>query len=134
MAKKKSKAQLEAELRVLRGTRVSEGVVQVINNLIRWSAIVLVVRYGYLAIETLAGKTTLADVAVSFLTDIKVSVVLAWGAGAGGVVYGLQQRKLRKDTLQRLQDRNQTLEKMIDSSRSTSNLTPRGDTRPEDKI
>ena len=82
MAAKKSKGQLEAELKVLRQSRNSEGVVQVLISLFRWVGIVLIVRYAYLGIEALAGKSTLADIGVNFLTDINVSVALAWAAGS----------------------------------------------------
>ena len=85
MAAKKSKGQLEAELKVLRQSRNSEGVVQVLISLFRWVGIVLIVRYAYLGIEALAGKSTLADIGVNFLTDINISVALAWAAGLGGM-------------------------------------------------
>lgn len=134
MAKKKSRAQLEAELRVLRKSRFAEGTVQVLLSLIRWSAIILIARYGYLSIEALAGKSTLADIGINFLSDIKVSVAIAWGVGVGGAIYGLKQRKLRRDTVERLQERIQTLEAEKDPARTSSQLTKRGDTRPEDRI
>ncbi len=91
-------------------------------------------RYGYLAIDSLAGQSTLADIAVNFMTNIKVSVVVSWTVAGGGVFYGLRQRKLRRDTVERVQKRNQKLEAIIDKRRTSSQLTPRGDTRPEDKL
>ena len=134
MADKKSKMQLETELRLLRQSKASEGIVQVVTSAIRWGAIVLIVRYGYLSIEALSGQQTLADIGVNFLTHIKVSVAVAWSVAAGGVLYGMKQRKLRRDTVERLQKRNQELESRIDPNRSSSELTSRGDTRPEDKL
>ncbi len=134
MAAKKSKGQLEAELKVLRQSRNSEGVVQVLISLFRWVGIVLIVRYAYLGIEALAGKSTLADIGVNFLTDINVSVALAWAAGFGGMVYGIKQRELRKDTIERLVGRIKQLEDEVDPNRTSSNLTKRGDTRPEDRV
>ncbi len=134
MARKRNKAELEAELRILKKTRFTEGTVQVLLSLIRWGAIIAISRYAYLAIEALSGKSTLADIGINFLSDIKISVTLAWIAGVGGVFYGISQRKLRKDTVERLQERIQALEAEIDPNRSTSNLTRRGDTRPEDRI
>lgn len=134
MANRKSRSQLEAELKVIRQSRNSEGLVQVLSNLIRWGGVVLIVRYGYLGIDALAGKRTFADIGVNFLTNIQISVALAWGAGAGGIIYGLRQRKLRKDTIERLVGRIQEFESDLDPSRTSSKLTTRGDTRPEDKI
>ncbi|HFD32861.1 MAG TPA: hypothetical protein ENJ28_09180 [Gammaproteobacteria bacterium] len=134
MARKKSKAQLEAELRLLRKSRFTEGTVQVLLSLIRWGAIILVARYGYLSIEVLSGKNTLADIGINFLSNIKISVAFSWFVGVGGAVYGLSQRKLRRDTVERLQGRIQMLEKELDPARTSSRLTKRGDTRPEDKL
>jgi hypothetical protein len=134
LSNKKSKSQLEAELRVLKKSRFAEGTVQVFLSLIRWGAIVLIVRYGYLSIEALAGKDTFTDIVINFLSDIKVSVAISWSVGAGGAIYGLKQRKLRRDTVERLQGRIKLLESEKDPSRTSSQLTKRGDTRPEDKI
>jgi hypothetical protein len=134
LATKKSKSQLEAELKELRKARASEGIVQVLNNLIRWGGIVLIVRYIYLGIDTLSGKSTLADIGVEFLTDINISITIAWLAGIGGLAYGYKQRMLRKDTIERLVGRIQELEGTFDPNRTSSKLTKRGDTRPEDRI
>lgn len=130
----KSKAQLEAELKLLRSTRTAEGWVTVLQSIIRWCAIVFVVRYGYLSIDVLAGKSTAADIGVNFLANVSVSVALAWAAGAGGAYYGYRQNKLRKDTIERLSGRIRELEQRLDKNRSSSNLTQRGDTRPEDQL
>ena len=64
---------------------------------------------------------------------VEVSVALSWTVALIGTAYGIQQRKLRRDTVERLQTRNIELEKKIDQKRSSSKLTARGDTRPEDK-
>ena len=134
MAKNDGRSENELQLRVLRLTRFAEGTVQVLSSLIRWGAIVLIVRYGYLSIVSLAGQNTLADIGINFLSNINVSIAVAWTAGVGGLAYGARQKKLRKNTVERLQGRIQELETEIDPNRSTSNLTHRGDTRPEDKI
>ena len=134
MAKEGGRSEKEADLRILWTTRLVEGVGQVLSSLIRWGAIVLIARYGYLSIASLAGQNTLADIGIDLLSNIKVSVALSWVAGAGGLAYGVRQKKVRKDTVERLQGRIKELETGIDPNRSTSNLTHRGDTRPEDKI
>lgn len=83
-------------------------------------------------VDSLSGLSTAADIQLSFLVDI--SVYIAWLAGAGGVGYGLHQRKLRRDTVERLQARITELESEVDPGRTSSGLTGRGDTNPEDKI
>lgn len=130
----KSRQELEVELLVMKKARFSEGVVQIVLSLIRWGSIVLISRYGYLAVQSLSGQTTLADIGINFLANVRVSVAIAWGAGAGGIVYGLNQKKLRKDAIERFHGRIKELETIIDKNRSTSSLTARGDTKPEDRV
>jgi hypothetical protein len=134
LAKQKSKAQLQAELKLIKQSRVGEGVILICLNLIKWGAIVLIVREIHLSIESLAGKATLTDIGINFLGDIKVSIALSWFVGFFGAFYGINQRKLRKDTVERLQTRIKELELVVDNKRSSSQLTVRGDTRPEDKL
>ena len=76
----------------------------------------------------LAGRTTISDIVVNFLGNFRVSEGLAWALGAGGTGYGLLQRKLRRDTIERLQGRVKTMEQEYDPNRSSSNLTSRGTT------
>lgn len=132
--KKKTRADLEAELKSLRNARLSEGFVSVAKDIVRYGTLVLIVRYVYLSIDSLAGRQTLADVGFTILGNVNVSVVIAWGAGAAGLAYGWQQRKLRRDTIEYLQRRNIELESELDPNRTSSSLTPRGDTRPEDQL
>jgi hypothetical protein len=134
VGRKKTKAELAMELRLVRSARLSEGIVSVFNNFIPWSAIVILGWFAYKSVEVLAGKTTLADIGVNVLANVNISVAIAWTASFLGTGYGIRQRKLRKDTVERLQQRIQFLEGAIDPKRTSSTLTPRGDTRPEDKI
>lgn len=134
MSNKKSRAELEAELRIIRRSRVAEGAVQLLIMIVKCGTGVWIVHYIYLMIESLSGKTTLADIGVSFLGELNISIAIAWMSFFGAVIYGLRQKKLRKDTVERLQTRITELEKGFDEKRSSSNLTKRGDTRPEDKL
>jgi hypothetical protein len=80
-----------------------------------------------------AGKTTNANVAMRLIQDLNVSISLAWAVGISGVGYGWRQRKLRKETTERLSERIKRYEEQIDPSRTTSSLTPQGDTNPKDR-
>lgn len=82
--------------------------------------------------QSLAGKFTLADIGISFAGDIKLSESIVYLFGTGGVGYGLYQHRLRRKNIERLASRPIELEKLIDSTRSSSRLTPQGSTRPED--
>ena len=88
---------------------------------------------AYLSIDALAGRSTSASFNMGLFGTVEVSVALSWTVALIGTAYGIQQRKLRRDTVERLQTRNIELEKKIDQKRSSSKLTARGDTRPEDK-
>ena len=70
LAKNGGKSEKEIEPRILWTTRLVEGVGQVLSNLIRWGAIVLIARYGYLSIASLAGQNTLADIGINFLSRV----------------------------------------------------------------
>lgn len=130
----KSRAQLEAELAALKRSRGINSAIVLGNNLLKWGGLVLISRYIYYSIDSLAGKTTLADVGISFLGNLEVSITIAWVFGFCGIAYGVWQRKLRRDTVEVLQTRNIELERRIDPGRTSSSLTERGDTREEDKI
>lgn len=134
MGSNKSKAELIAENRFLRKDRNASNITTVVIYAIKYGALVAIFYLGYLSVLALAGKHTFADIGVSFLSDVNISVSLAWLLGVGGIFYGMRQRKVRKDTVERLQGRIQYLETQIDSKRTTSQLTPRGDTREEDKL
>jgi hypothetical protein len=133
VAKAKSRAELQAENRLLRRYRQGETVTSIVTTAIRWTGAIAISWIGYLCIQALSGQQTFADIGVSVLADVRISQALAWLLGGGGVAYGLGQRKLRRDTVERLQGRNQRLERERDPRRSSSQLTPRGETNPEDK-
>lgn len=116
-------------------TRI-EAITSVLNNLIRWGALTGIAFLIYKSIDTLAGRTTLADmgVSVSFFTSIRVSQLLAWGLAVGGMGYGLTQRSLRGRTIERQSGRIIALEAMVDPERTSSRLTTKGKTRPEDEL
>jgi len=80
-----------------------------------------------------AGKQTEANVLFKILADIKVSVALAWGTAAGGIAWGLGERRLRKRTVGRLAGRNRELEERLNPDRQSSNINASGGTNKEDK-
>lgn len=97
----------------------------------------------YLSIDTLAGKITMANMKVitGLVTESPNSKSTNWGpffgiagriVGILGLGYGWGQRKLRQSYIEHRSDRYEKLEKIIDSKRSSSQLTSTGDTRPED--
>lgn len=82
------------------------------------------------SIQAVAGDTT--GIAVGFFGDVRINVIVAWTLALSGIGYGARQRHLRHNAIERLQSRITTLEERVDPGRTTSGLTPRGKTRPED--
>ena len=104
----------------------------VLNAIIPWAGAGIVAFYLYSSVATLAGRYTFAQIGVSFLGDFKLSEAFAYLFGTGGVAYGLRQRKLRENNIERMAARLSAYETVQDPKRSSSRLTPRGQTRPED--
>lgn len=139
---KKSKAELEAENKFLRRSRIADTIAPIAISAIRWGVSAAIAYIAYLSIETLAGKTTDADIEVSLLANIfapdflhQLPVMVGFGGifvGFCGIVYGKYQRSLRMKTVERLQGRIKDFELGKDPKRSSSMLTPTGETRPED--
>lgn len=100
---------------------------------IPWGALVAIAYWVHTDIAALAGKQTLAQIGIAFLGDIKISDAVAYVFGAAGAGYGIAERNLRRRTIARLADEGRQLEERLDARRTSSNLTRRGTTRPEDK-
>ena len=122
-----------AELRYRLYGKIIDTTGSVIYALIPWVGVICVAYYVHSSIKSLAGQRTLASIGIRFLADFRISEALAYIFGACGVGYGFMNRKLRKDNVERMAKRIKELEKQIDVRRSSSRLTPRGETRPEDK-
>jgi hypothetical protein len=98
-----------------------------------WSSLVAIAALFYLSVKSLAGHYTFADIGIKVLGDFKISEAFGYLFGAGGAGYGLRERRLRRQTTERLTARNATLERELDPNRSSSRLTTRGTTNPEDR-
>lgn len=132
MARKRTVAELTAENKLLRRSAVSSSVTKVLTTAIRYGAVVMVVRYGYLAVAALAGQETKANILLEFLGNLTVSQWAAYILTGASLTYAARERRLRKSTVERLQKRVQQAEKASDPRRTSSRLTPRGDTHPRD--
>jgi hypothetical protein len=140
--------QLEEQLRLLQSRRAGEGLAAVLNSLFRAGGAVGVTYFGvYRTAEALAGKTTWAHISVPELAKVAaegghswisiagvVLTAIPWLVMGGAVLYGLRERRLRHDTVQRLHGRIEELEKRLNPTRTSSTLTTRGETREEDRL
>jgi len=107
------------------------------NNLCKYGALAIVAYFIRLMVSDLAGKETLASIGLGILADVKtsrgVAMALCTLFGVSGSAYGLRQRKLRRDDIQRRSGEISELERIFDKKRSSSGLTRRGTTRKEDQ-
>lgn len=129
----KSKAELEAELKELKRTKLSSSVTVIILAIIKFGTLAFCVYSLSTSIASLAGQTTIADIVVNFLGNVNIGEGVALLFGAGGTAYGLAERYQRQRMIKRLHGRTKELELKIDPKRSSSSLTETGDTNPKDE-
>jgi hypothetical protein len=99
-----------------------------------WFSLVGISAFFYLSTKSLAGHYTFADIGIKVIGDFKISEAVSYLLGAGGMGYGLRERRLRRQTTERFSQRNYALERLVDPNRTSSHLTTRGTTNPEDRI
>ncbi|MCC6139971.1 MAG: hypothetical protein IT389_05060 [Nitrospira sp.] len=134
----KSVAKIELENKARRDAQLIAAFGGAINTLIKYGAFVLIAYAVENAAAALAGKETLAAFSFQGIASYvgKETSVAEWAQYAiiaALLIWGSVERKLRKDVIQRLHGRIHHLEKQIDPKRTSSQLTPRGDTREVDK-
>jgi hypothetical protein len=110
---------------------------EILDSLVRlgiqWGCLSFIAACGAYSIAVLAGKFTFAQIGVNFLGSFTVSETISYGVGAAGVVYGLRERSTRRQNIQRMSAQIETLEKKAYPNRTSSHLTDRGTTQPEDR-
>jgi hypothetical protein len=85
------------------------------------------------AIVAYAGKSSFADLTMRLLANVSVVWELSLTLSGISVTLYLRERRLHRDTRQRLTARITELELRLDPNRSSSRLTPRGQTRKGDE-
>ena len=113
--------------------RKIDAVVTICKATIKYGALVACVYFFYRIVGVLAGKTTLASLVMTIVANAKVSDGICLLLTGGGSAYGIAQRQLRRRNIRRLTERPKELELRMDPNRSSSGLTIKGTTRPEDK-
>jgi hypothetical protein len=100
---------------------------------LKWGFFGYLAYQGRLALAAFAGHTTFASLLLALGANASISITLSWTATAAFAIWVFLERRLRKGTTERLTLRNRELELRIDRGRTSSELTTRGDTRPEDQ-
>ena len=89
-------------------------------------------RYIYLSVVELAGKTTVANVMLTYITGQGKAHLLPWAVSGASLIWGYIERHLRLKKIAAMGNHNAALEKRLDPTRSTSMLTLEGETTPGD--
>jgi hypothetical protein len=85
------------------------------------------------SLRILAGKQTILNVAMQVVASLGLSAKISYALGITGVVYGLRQRHLRRLTIEKMSGHQRKLEQALDQKRTSSEITLKGTTRPDDK-
>ncbi len=129
-AKKPNQQELQLKYR-LRNKRI-DAAGTIVSTFIKWASLAFVAYCVRDAVVALSGKLTLAQIGVNVLGNVKVSESLELVVSVTAVIYGLGERKLRHTKTEYLAGRLKKYETELDRGRSSSHLTPKGTTRPED--
>lgn len=76
--------------------------------------------------SSVAIRLALAEISNKFMTQIDVSRGLAYIFGSGGMIYGWNEKRLRRSTTKRLAPERIKYEQEMDPERSSSGLPPSG--------
>ena len=151
--KRRTVEELEAELRGLHRHRLGDHVTKVLTAFAKWGSLVWIAVQAKDVGIAWAGKTTLANIRINAaatgnldvavdrvcgaLKDIQATAlfvtVLAILFAVSAIAYGRRQAKLRRDAILRLSPFEQMYERIVDPGRTTSGITPSGETRDEDR-
>lgn len=89
--------------------------------------------FSYLSIVELAGKTTIANMALTYITGKEGSSrLIPWSVTAASLIWGYTERHLRLKKIATMGTHNAELERRLDPGRSSSRLTKKGETGPGD--
>ena len=109
-----------------RGMRLAQ-VGRVCTSFFKWASLSGIAWCAYLSIDSLAGKTTISDMAFRLVTTISASKGVAAAIAATGVLFGLNERRLRKRAVKRLSPGRLEYEEKRDVERTSSGLNQSGD-------
>jgi hypothetical protein len=122
-------AELEYRLRYKR----LDALVIISKSAIKYGFFAFCAYYAFRAIEVLAGKTTVSSIVFSILANFTVRETIYIILAGGGIIYGIGEREMRRRNIRRITDEKNALERILDANRSSSELTTRGTTKPEDR-
>ncbi|MGL6131109.1 MAG: hypothetical protein ACRCZ9_05820 [Fusobacteriaceae bacterium] len=100
-------------------------------NKIFWLAITSVLCLTlYKIILSLSGKSTIADIGIKLLADLKFIASISWGVIASGLY--AREKNAKEKVIKEKSKQIESLQKIIDSKRETSGLAETGCTNKKD--
>jgi len=110
-----------------------ETVNEIVQLAIKWGILGYLGHCAFLIVQALAGKSTFADIGIRVFGNLNVSDGIITVLAGGGWVYGLGQRQLRRRNIQRTVPAKNALERLLNPTRTSSDLTSKGTTPPENE-
>jgi hypothetical protein len=145
--RKKTYQQLEIELKLAKSRCFWDSFGKIIQPLIKWVVFAFLGYFTYMSIHDLSGKST--NAAINFKAEASLNpphdddneapvwpywmAALSTILATAGISYGLNQRRLRKLTVQQLAPYKEKWERITDPNRTSSGLLPDGSTNPYDE-
>ncbi len=114
-------------------SKTIDGAVTLGRTIVWGATIVFIAHYIHLVGVAFAGTTTEANLALSIIANVQADRWVAYILAGGGVGYGLHQRRLRQRNINRLTQHTSQLEQRIYPGRTSSGLTPEGNTAAGDR-
>ena len=114
-------------------SQVIDGIFATAKVLLVVGGIVIIGYYFRDVLLAYAGKETNASISFSLITKLQADKWFAYLFGAGGIGYGVVQRRLRRRNIRRLTTDKTRAENQLHAGRTSSGLTPDGRTPPEDR-
>ena len=124
----------EHQARLYRHEVWAKVVTRVGRAAVSWAGLGFCVYWGAQTLIEWAGQATVADLrlALSGSGWRDVVVLISVLFGAGGLAYGRQRERLRRETVRRFEGLKKARETALDPQRSSSGLTQSGETPDEE--
>ena len=108
-------------------------ITKLLGTIVRCAMWCIIAYYAYLAIMELAGKVTISDLDIDISADTLKSVNKVNAAcvafGIFGILYGLVQRMLRRQYIERMDTAIKERDKRLDPRKGSSGLNKNGTSR-----
>ena len=96
----------------------------------KWGALVTIALFGYLSVDSLAGKSTEVTGIIGVIASL--DRIAPWIVTACALIWGYGERVVRKRTVKNMSAQKKKLERCLDPDVTSSNLLSTGETNPED--